>query len=156
MFTELPLGCWSSWHKKFIYVSSFVFHGVFLCELHPHTCPLYNVLLEVVFQQNEFLNKTLFVGSQSFISLTSFMLVNAVVSEVCELNRNKEKKKKKKSEIDYFQFKTFPRQPDVPFEHMYAFNLLEVPYTTTDHLKYTTMLAKPGPSLSHSMVVQCI
>ena len=42
---------------------------------------------------------TLFIGSQSFISLPSFMFVNAAVSE---LNQNK----KKDSEIDYF--KTFP------------------------------------------------
>ena len=48
----------------------------------------------------------MFVGSQSFISLPSFMFVSAVVSEIHEL---KEKKKKRKnSEIDYFQFNTFP------------------------------------------------
>ena len=35
------------------------------------------------------------VGSQSFISLPSFMFVSAVVSEIRELNQNKEKKKKK-------------------------------------------------------------
>ena len=35
----------------------------------------------------------MFVGSQSFISLPSFMLVGAAVSEIRELNRNKEKKK---------------------------------------------------------------
>ena len=39
---------------------------------------------------------TLFVGSQSS------MFVSAAVSEIRELN------KKKNSEIDYFQFKTFP------------------------------------------------
>ena len=49
---------------------------------------------------------TMFVGSQSFISLPSFMFVSAVVSEICE---SKEKEKEKKSsEIDYFQFNTFP------------------------------------------------
>ena len=48
----------------------------------------------------------MFVGSQSFISLPSFMFVSAVVSEICE---SKEKEKKEKnSEIDYFQFNTFP------------------------------------------------
>ena len=51
----------------------------------------------------------MFVGSQSFISLPSFMFVSAVVSEICESKKEKEKKKKKKnSEIDYFQFNTFP------------------------------------------------
>ena len=38
----------------------------------------------------------MFVGSQSFISLPSFMFVSAVVSEIHEL---KEKKEKKNSEI---------------------------------------------------------
>ena len=45
----------------------------------------------------------MFVGSQSFISLPSFMFVSAVVSEICE-----SKEKEKNSEIDYFQFNTFP------------------------------------------------
>ena len=38
----------------------------------------------------------MFVGSQSFISLPSFMFVSAVVSEIREL---KEKKEKKNSEM---------------------------------------------------------
>ena len=51
----------------------------------------------------------MFVGSQSFISLPSFMFVSAVVSEICESKeKEKEKKKKNNSEIDYFQFNTFP------------------------------------------------
>ena len=49
----------------------------------------------------------MFVGSQSFISLPRFMFVSAVVSEICE-SKEKEKKEKKNSEIDYFQFNTFP------------------------------------------------
>ena len=40
----------------------------------------------------------MFVGSQSFISLPSFMFVSAVVSEIRELKE----KEKKNSEIDYF------------------------------------------------------
>ena len=47
----------------------------------------------------------MFVGLQSFISLPSFMFVSAVVSEIYE---SKEKEKKNNSEIDYFQFNTFP------------------------------------------------
>ena len=51
----------------------------------------------------------MFVGSQSFISLPSFMFVSAVVSEICESKeKEKKKEKKKNSEIDYFQFNTFP------------------------------------------------
>ena len=47
----------------------------------------------------------MFVGSQSFISLPSFMFVSAVVSEICE---SKEKEKKKKnSEIDYSNLTPF-------------------------------------------------
>ena len=59
---------------------------------------------------------TMFVGSQSFISLPSFMFVSAVVSEIRELKENKVKKKEKKnSEIDYFHFNTFPGHIIYPF-----------------------------------------
>ena len=69
----------------------------------------------------------MFVGSQSFISLPSFMFVSAVVSEIREL---KEKKKKKKnSEIDYFQFNTFPGHLIYPF-----FNQRYLLSTCTDSL----------------------
>ena len=61
----------------------------------------------------------MFVGSQSFISLPSFMFVSAVVSEIRELKEKEkekeEKKKKKNSEIDYFQFNTFPGHLIYPF-----------------------------------------
>ena len=51
-------------------------------------------LFVVVFQERNCLNMPMFVGSQSFISLPSFMFVSAVVSEICE---SKEKEKKKKN-----------------------------------------------------------
>ena len=51
----------------------------------------------------------MFVGSQSFISLPSFMSVSAVVSKI------RESKEKKNSEIDYFQFNTFPGHIIYPF-----------------------------------------
>ena len=54
----------------------------------------------------------MFVGSQSFVSLPSFMFVSDVVSEIREL---KEKKGKDNSEIDYFQFNTFPGHLIYPF-----------------------------------------
>ena len=57
----------------------------------------------------------MFVGSQSFISLPSFMFVSAVVSEIRELKEKKEKKEKNYSEIDYFQFNTFPGHLIYPF-----------------------------------------
>ena len=56
----------------------------------------------------------MFVGSQSFISLPSFMFVSAVVSEISEL-KEKEKEKEKNSEIDYFHFNTFPGHLIYPF-----------------------------------------
>ena len=56
----------------------------------------------------------MFVGSQSFICLPSFMFVSAVVSEIRELKEKKETEKKN-SEIDYFQFNTFPRHLIYPF-----------------------------------------
>ena len=55
----------------------------------------------------------MFVGSQSFISLPSFMFISAVVSEIRELK--KEKEKKKNSEMDHFQFNTFPGHLIYPF-----------------------------------------
>ena len=55
----------------------------------------------------------MFVGSQSFIFLPSFMFVSAVVSEICELKKEKEKN----SEMDYFQFNTFPGHLIYPFFH---------------------------------------
>ena len=64
------------------------------------------------------LNMPMFVGSQSFISLPSFMFVSAVVSEIRELKKKekeKEKEKKNNSEIDYFQFNTFPGHIIYPF-----------------------------------------
>ena len=45
------------------------------------------------------LNLHMFVGSQSFISLPSFMFVNAVVSEIRELKEKEKKEKKNNSEI---------------------------------------------------------
>ena len=48
----------------------------------------------------------MFVGSQSFISLPSFMFVSAVVSEIRELKKEKEKEKKN-SEIDYSNLTPF-------------------------------------------------
>ena len=66
----------------------------------------------------------MFVGSQSFISLPSFMFVSAVVSEIREL-----KEKKKNSEIDYFQFNTFPGHLIYPF-----FNQRYLLSTCTDSL----------------------
>ena len=52
----------------------------------------------------------MFIGSQSFISPPSFMFVSAAVSEIREL-----KEKKKNSEIDYFQYNTFPGHIIYPF-----------------------------------------
>ena len=50
-----------------------------------------NVLLEAFccFPRNKFLNMPMFVGSQSFISLPSFMFFSAVVSEIRESNRKR-------------------------------------------------------------------
>ena len=56
----------------------------------------------------------MFIGTQSFISLPSFMFVSAMVSEIREL-KEKKKEKKKNSEIDYFQFNTFPGHLIYPF-----------------------------------------
>ena len=68
----------------------------------------------------------MFVGSQSFIFLPSFMFVSAVVSEIREF---KKKEKEKNSEIDYFQFNTFPGHLIYPF-----FNQRYLLSTCTDSL----------------------
>ena len=113
MFTELSLGCWSSGHKNlsmyqvspstvFFFISYMHIHAPFIMCCFPRN----NILL----------NMPMFVGSQSFISLPSFMFVSAVVSEIRELKeKEKEKEKKKNSEIDYFQFNTFPGHLIYPF-----------------------------------------
>ena len=67
----------------------------FLCQLHAHTYAIQNVLAEavfVVFREIRCLTMTMFVKSQSFISLPSFMFVSATVSEICESNQNKKEK----------------------------------------------------------------
>ena len=71
----------------------------------------------------------MFVGSQSFISLPRFMFVSAVVSEIRELKEKEEKEKKNYSEIDYFQFNTFPGHLIYPF-----FNQRYLLSTCTDSL----------------------
>ena len=95
MSTELSLGCWSSGHRN-LSMYQVSPSTVFFYQLHAHTCPLYNVLLEVVcccFPRinclHILLNMPMFIGSQSFISLPSFMFVSAVVSEIRELKEKK-------------------------------------------------------------------
>ena len=63
------------------------------------------------------LTMTVFVGSQSFISLPSFMFVGAAVSEIRESN----KEKKKNLQNGYFQFNTFLRHIIDPFFHQSYF-----------------------------------
>ena len=66
----------------------------FLCQLHPHTYAIKNVLAEIVFCKKYsvyiILTMTMFVMSQSFISLPSFMFVSAAVSEIHDLNQQEE------------------------------------------------------------------
>ena len=57
----------------------------------------------------------MFVGSQSFISLPSFMFVSAVVSEIRELKEKEKEEENNNSEIDYFQFNTFRGHLIYPF-----------------------------------------
>ena len=64
-------------------------------------------LFFVVFQEIQCLHltMTMFVTSQSFISLPSFMFVSAAVSEIHDLNQNK---KEKKFENGIFNLPPFP------------------------------------------------
>ena len=125
MFTELSLGCWSSGHKNLSMCQvspSTVFFFISYMHIHAPFIMYCLRLFVVVFQEINnivyiLLNMPMFVGSQSFISLPSFMFVSAVVSEIRELKEKKEKKKKKKknSEIDYFHFNTFLGHLIYPF-----------------------------------------
>ena len=127
MFTELLLGCWSSGHRNLpMYQVSSSTMFFFVSYMHIHA-PFIMYCSRLFAKKYILLNMPMFVGSQSFISLPSFMFVIAAVSELRESNQNK-KKEKENSEIDYFQFKTFPGH--IIFEHMYKFTLLEVLYTT--------------------------
>ena len=110
MFTELSLGCWSSGRRNLAMYQvspSTVFFFISYMHLHAPFIMYCLRLFVVVFQDKLFiLNMPMFVGSQSFISLPSFMFVSAVVSEIRELKKEKEKEKNN-SEMDYFQFNTF-------------------------------------------------
>ena len=94
------------------------------CTIHAPIIMYWSRLFVVVFEEMNCLNMSMFVGSQTFISLPSFMFVSAVVSEIHEL-----KKEKKNSEIDYFQFNTFPGHIIYPF-----FNQRYLLSTCTDSL----------------------
>ena len=112
MFTELSLGCWSSGHRNLSMYQvspSTVFFFISYMHIHAPFIMYCLRLFVVVFQEINCLHTFMFVGSQSFISLPSFMFVSAVVSEL------KEKKEKKNSEMDYFQFNTFPWHLIYPF-----------------------------------------
>ena len=83
MFTELSLGCWSSGHRNlsmYQVSSSTVF--VFVSYMH-NTCPLYNVLFEVVcccFPRNKLFKH----AYARRVTELRFMFVSAVVSEIRE------------------------------------------------------------------------
>ena len=79
--------------------SSTAFFFVSYMHIHAPFIMYCSRLLVVVFQGINCLNMPMFVGSQSFISLPSFMFVSAAVSEIRELNQNKEKKEKKNKQI---------------------------------------------------------
>ena len=114
MFTELSLERWSSGHRNLtMYQVSSSTLFFFVSYMHTHApFIMYCSRLFVVFQEINCLHTFMFVGSLSFISLPSFMFVSAVASEIHVLNQNKEKKN---SEIDYFQFNTFPGHIIYPF-----------------------------------------
>ena len=107
--TELSLGYWSSRHPHIKFCLP-----LFVSYMHVHA--RFIMYCSTSFSKKGivyiFLNMTMFIGSQSFISLPSFMFVSAAVSELRESNQNK---KEKNSEIGYFQFNTFPGYIIHPF-----------------------------------------
>ena len=106
---ELSLGCWSSGHRKFQVSSTTVFFFVNYMHIHAPFIMYCSRLFVVVFQEINCLHMPIFVGSQSFISLPSFMFVSAAVSEIRELKEKKEKEKK---------------NSEIPISHLsWAYNL---------------------------------
>ena len=90
MFTELSLGRSPSGHSNlsmYQVSSSTVF---FTCTyMSPLSCIAQSCLL-LVFQLRNELFTSMFVRSQSFISLPSFKFVSALVSQLCKSKQNKE------------------------------------------------------------------
>ena len=115
MFTELSLGCWHKNLSTYRVSSSTVVFFVSYMHVHAPFTMYCSTLFVVVFQERNCLNMTLFIGSQSFISISSFMFVSAAVSELHESNQKKKKEKEKNSEIGYFQFDIFPGYIIHPF-----------------------------------------
>ena len=68
----------------------------------------------------------MFVGSQGFISLPSFMLVGAAISEIRESNWKKEEEEKKNLKMVSHACNLTIFSPELPFDHIYAQTLLEV------------------------------
>ena len=131
MFSELSRGCWSLGQRNMFRLPQSFSLSV--------TCTYMSPLLEVgCFCLLLTYVRTLFIGSQNFISPPSFMFVSAAV---CEIPKFK-KEKKTNSEIDYFQFKTFPGHIiylNVPFKHM-----SRTPQTESD---YQELHYNAGPAL---------
>ena len=62
-----------------MYIPKFVFHSAFLCQLHAH---IYVHIGRGSLLFSNFLTMKMFVRSQSFISVPSFMFVSAAVREI--------------------------------------------------------------------------
>ena len=109
MFTELSLGCWSSGRRNLsMYQVSPSTVFFFISYMHLHApFIMYCLRFVVVFQEINCLHtfKHAYVRR---VSLPSFMFVNAVVSEICELKKEKEKENNN-------QFNTFPGHLIYPF-----------------------------------------
>ena len=108
------------------------------------------------------LTMTMFVTSQSFISLPSFMFVSAAVSEIHDLNQNKEENFGNGN----FQFTTFPRQITDPFfnESFLLTTCTKLARSLVHHklkviigisLSTCIMLANQGHLYIHSTTVLC-
>ena len=105
---------------------------------------------------------TMFVKSQSLISLPSFMFVGVAVSEIHDLNQNK-----KNFENSNFQFTTFPRHITDPFfnesylltpsTHKLARSLVHHKLKVIIEISLSTriMLANQGHPYIHSTTVLC-
>ena len=118
MFTELSLGCWSSGHRNlsmYQVSSSTLFFFVSTCTIHAPFIMYCLRLFVVVFQEINCLhtlNMPMFVGSSLYqVSCLPVLCI----SEIRELKEKKKREKENNSEIDHFQFNTFPGHIIYPF-----------------------------------------
>ena len=163
---KFSLCCWSSGHRNLSQVLSFTVFS-FVNYIHIHMpLRMYWPRLFLWFSKKYsvyiILTVTMFVTSQSFISLPSFMFVSAAVSEIHNLNRTRRTRSLK----TVIQFTTFPRNITDPFfnESYLLTTSTKLARSLVHHklkviigisLSTCIMLANQGHPYIHSTTILC-